>query len=133
MLVANLLSGPFSVHFSVPFLMLLNRHPGQGAEYDALCMCACGGEGLQWGEVGIIRLSTKSLQLPRERDRRAGRGAEGGGGGRRGQNFQAESDLSIHLFIHFSLTFSGTCTCSNMYVEISLLLEIACRAEQECV
>jgi len=28
MLVANLLSGPFSVLFSVPFLMLLNRHPG---------------------------------------------------------------------------------------------------------
>ena len=26
-LVANLLSGPFSVLFSVPFLMLLNRHP----------------------------------------------------------------------------------------------------------
>ena len=30
MLVANLLSGPFSVLFSVPFLMLLNRHPGFG-------------------------------------------------------------------------------------------------------
>ena len=27
MLVAYLLSGPFSVLFSVPFLMLLNRHP----------------------------------------------------------------------------------------------------------